>query len=122
MKKRNRSPGLGVLALVATLMIGFPMAASGADETRVSAGERPMDLADGTTTQGVIAKARIMTERSAAASCQKGKRVIGTSSSFVVRAAIKSAGSNCYTCCADKIFFDNFETNDTSRWSSVVGD
>jgi len=121
MRKRVRSPSLVAAALVGTLMIGFPMAASGADETRVLAGERPMDLADGTMTRGVTAQATIMTERSAAVSCQKGKRVIGSSPSFVVRAAIKSAGSNCYTCCADKIFFDNFETNDTSRWSSVVG-
>lgn len=119
MKRRNRSPGLGTLALIATLMIGLPISASEIERTNVP--DRGLPDQSDPAMEGPTADATVMSERSAAVSCHKGKRVIGTSSSYVLRAAIKSAGSNCYTCCADKIFFDDFESSDTSRWSAVVG-
>jgi len=120
MKRRNRSPGLGALALVVTLMIGLPISASEIERTH--APDRGVqDHSDTVTAQGLTADATVVSQRSAAVSCRKGKRVIGASSSYVLRASIKSATSNCYSCCADKVFFDNFETSDTSAWSATVG-
>lgn len=120
MKRRNRSPGLGALALIGTLMIGFPIFASEIEPANAPDQGIP-DHSDTAMTRGMTADATVMSERSAAVSCRKGKRVIGTSSSYVLRASIKSAASNCYSCCADKVFFDNFETSDTSAWSTTVG-
>ncbi len=120
MKRRNRSPGLGALALIATLMIGLPISASEIERTK--APDRGIsDHSDTAMTQGLTADATVLSQRSAAVSCRKGKRVIGTSSSYVLRAAIKSSASNCYSCCAGKVFFDDFESSDTSAWSVVVG-
>lgn len=120
MKRRNRSPGLGALALVATLMIGLPIIASEIERTNVP--DRGIaDHSEATMTQGVTAYATVVSPRKAADSCRKGKRVVGTSSSYVVRAAIKSAASDCYSCCAETVFIDDFESGDTSAWSNTVG-
>jgi hypothetical protein len=120
MKKRSRSPGLGALALVGTLMIGLPIVASEIGGTNVPYRDAT-DHSDATTVQGVTANATVMSQRTAVESCNRGKKVIGVSSTYVVRAAIKNFASDCYTCCAETVFIDDFESGDTSAWSSPKG-
>lgn len=121
MRRRNRSPGLGALALLATLTFGLPVFAIEIERTIVPARSTP-DHSDTAMAQGLTADATVVSQRSAAIACRTGKRVIGTSSSYVLRASIKSAVSDCYSCCSETIFIDDFETGDTSAWSSTVGE
>lgn len=120
MRKRNRSPSLGALTLLATLTIGLPIFATEIERT-IAPGRSTPDRSDTAMAQGMTANATVVSQRSAAIACRKGKRVIGTSSSYVLRASIKSAASDCYSCCSETVFIDDFETGNTSAWSTTAG-
>jgi hypothetical protein len=74
------------------------------------------------TAGGMTVQASFSPGAVAEPSCRKGKRILGTSPNFVVRASLKVLLDDCHDCCAENILFkDGFESSNTSNWSATVG-
>lgn len=119
MRSRNRSPALIALVLVGGLLFGLSAFAAEVD-TKTPDRIATAGQAETKDSEGLQVRGSFTTKRQAASSCRKGKRTVGTSASYVARGAIKSLTADCYSCCAEVVFIDNFEDGDTSAWSAVV--
>lgn len=123
MTKRNRSPASAVLvaALVGALLgISAPCAAAGSPippENAPSASRQTLASALGTQVQATLSS-----RRDTAVSCGRGKRLVAASSGYITRATVKTLRVDCYSCCEGSIFFDDFETGNTSGWSATSGE
>ncbi len=123
MQRRNRSPSLAVVFLVGCTLIATPTFSSEIQEGEVQEPEQTARHFQANTTSGVAVQASFSSGTVAEPSCRKGKRILGTSPNFVVRASIKALLDDCHDCCAENILFiDGFESSNTSNWSATVGD
>lgn len=122
MQRRSRSPSLVVMFLVGCTLIGAP-GFSGELQGRET--QEPNQVArhsQASTPSGVTVQASFFSDRVAEQSCREGKRILGTSPSFIARGSIKVLADGCQDCCAEnRIFADGFESNSTSNWSNTVG-
>ena len=122
MQRRNRSPSLVVAFLVGCALICAPAFSGEINEGEVQDPEPKARNYQANNTSGVVIQASFSSGSRAEPSCQKGKRILGTSPNFVARASIKALLDDCHSCCAENIIFiDGFESNSTSNWSVTVG-
>ena len=122
MQRRNRSPRLVVAFLVGCALICAPAFSGEINEGEVKDPEQTARHYQANTTSGTVIQASFSSGGTAEPSCQKGKRILGTSPNFVARASIKALLDDCHSCCAENtIFIDGFESNNTSNWSVTVG-
>ncbi|MEN8163333.1 MAG: hypothetical protein ABFS37_04325 [Acidobacteriota bacterium] len=122
MQRRNRSPGLAMVLLVGCALITTPAFSGEIQEGEIQGPEQTAGHLLANTATGLAVQASFSPGTVAEPSCRKGKRILGTSPNFVVRASLKVLLDDCHDCCSENILFiDGFESNNTSNWSATVG-
>lgn len=122
MQRRNRSPSLVLVFLVGCALITTPAFSGEIQEGEIQESEQTARHFLANTAGGMTVQASFSPGAVAEPSCRKGKRILGTSPNFVVRASLKVLLDDCHDCCAENILFkDGFESSNTSNWSATVG-
>ncbi len=122
MTKRNRSPASAmVVAALVGALIGFSAPCVAADSPSPPENAPSTSRQSLTSALGTQVRATLSSRQAAAASCGRGKKLVATSSGYVTRATVKTLRVDCYSCCEGSIFFDDFETGNTSGWSATSG-
>lgn len=119
MQRKNRSPGIVGAAVVLGIMISLSALAAD-DGGTGSLPDRPTDTGVLVSPSGLEAQGAFADRKTTAGSCDRSKKVVALGPSFVSRAAVKTLTPDCYTCCAEFVFVDDFESGNLSRWSVVV--
>jgi len=121
MQRRNRSPSLAVVFLVGCALITTLAFSGEIQEGEVQESEQAARYLLANSNGDLAVQASFSSGTVAEPSCRNGKRVLGTSPNFVVRASIKVLLDDCHDCCTENIIFhDGFESNNTSNWSATV--
>jgi len=118
MQRRNRSPGIVALVALVTTAAGIPAVAGKLGPMRDIEHDRfSADL--GAASPSFQVRATVSTQRKVADDCRRGKPALGTSDSYVSRGVVKSLTSDCHSCCLEVVFIDDFESGDTTAWSTA---
>lgn len=119
MQRKKRSPGVVAAAAVVGVMVGLPVAAvgDGRDRSTAAGSIEPGDII---SPSGIRVRGAFSDHRTAAVSCDRGKRFVAAGPSFVARGSVKSLIPSCYSCCEGFVFVDDFESGDPSQWSASI--